>query len=123
VLLVLALAITVSSIFHLILLFIFLKKKIGFLDLGNILSSTSKILIASLSAGLVIYGSLIVLTPNGTNLNIFLQSLLAGVIGILIYFLFVWIFKLEELKVFVSALINRLPWKRMPRDIEGIGSK
>ena len=119
----LALAITVSSIFHLILLFIFLKKKIGFLDLGNILSSTSKILIASLSAGLVIYGSLIVLTPNGTNLNIFLQSLLAGVIGILIYFLFVWIFKLEELKVFVSALINRLPWKRMPRDIEGIGNK
>jgi len=119
----LALAISISTIFHLILLFIFLGNKIGFLDSKNILGSFGKMLVASLIAGLAAYYSLMIYAPSQETLSIFIQGLIAGLIGIAIYFFLTWLFRLQELTVFVSALASRLPWKKMPREIRGIEGK
>ena len=103
----LALALSVSSLFHLFLLFIFLKNRIGFLDEKNIFTSGIKMLISSLIAGLVTYISLEILTLwlNSDTISVILiQTIIASLVGILVYLFSVWLFKLEELKIFLSKL-------------------
>lgn len=122
----LALAFSFGCIFHLILLFIFLKNKIGFLDIKNILFSGAKMALSSLMAVLIVFlslwflGSWINTDTIFGNLTIFI---LASLIGILTYFFFVWLFKLEELKIFSSALVNRLSWSKTPRGLGEIEEK
>ena len=119
----LALAITISSIFHVSILFVFLRKKIGFLDSKNIFSSVGKMLAGSLIAGLIVYFSLMIFTPSQETSSILAQGLIAGLIGIVVYLFLAWLFRLKELTIFVSALASRFPWKRMPRGIDETGGK
>jgi putative peptidoglycan lipid II flippase len=122
----LALGFSLGSIFYLILLFIFLKKKVGFLDIKTISVSGAKMFSASLLAALVAYLSLGFLSSwlgLSIILGVSIQGSLAGIIGILIYFLFAWLFRLEELKIFLSSLVSRLPWKKLPREIGEINGK
>jgi len=93
----LALAVSLSCFVNVVLLFVLLRKKIGFLDMKNILPAGGKMLVASLVSGLAIYWVLMIL-PRG---------FLAGLIGILIYFLMTWFFKLEELKIFLAKIYGK----------------
>ena len=114
----LALALSLSCLAHLILLFIFLRRKVGFLDMGNILSSGMRMILASLFTGLAMYFSINLFN----QLNLLLQTGIVCIIGVLAYFFFAWIFKLEEQKIFLSSLASRLPIK-LPKFMEGIEGK
>jgi putative peptidoglycan lipid II flippase len=122
----LALAFSLSCLFHLVLLFIFLKKKIGFLDIKNISVSGTKMFSASLLAASAAYFSL-GFFASWFNLDtlsgILAQGGLAGIAGLLIYFFFAWLFRLDELRIFLSSLVSRLPWKKLPREIGEINGK
>jgi len=112
----LALGFSLSAFFHLALLFIFLKKKIGFLDDKNIFVSGIKMIIASFLAALTAYLALQFLAPlvnTATGLGLLIQGGLAGIAGLLIYFFFAWLFRLDELKLFLSSLFNRLSEERI----------
>lgn len=112
----LALGFSIGSLIYFFLLFIALRKKIGFLDEVRIFVSGIKMLSASLGAGIAVYIALNLLAPlvnMNTGPGVFTQGLLAGIVGILIYFLLAWILKLKELNLFLSSLFNRLPWKEV----------
>ena len=95
----LALGFSLGSIFYLILLYLALKRKIGFLDSKKIFLSSGKMIIATLIAGLSAY-----LTLQFINQSVIIQGGLAGLIGILVYLLLAWILKLKELKIFLSKI-------------------
>ncbi|MAF20522.1 MAG: murein biosynthesis integral membrane protein MurJ [Parcubacteria group bacterium] len=104
----LALAFSLSCFFHLILLTVFLRNKIGWLDLKKILISSLKMLLACLIAGLAVWFVLRLI-----NQPALIQGGIAGLIGVLIYFFLAWIFRLEELNIFFSSLVSKLPWKKV----------
>jgi len=107
----LALGFSLGSILYLILLFIALRKKLGLLDGKNISVSGLKMIFASFFAVLAAYFSLQFLS----GFAVLIQTGLAGIIGILIYFFFAWLFRLSELNLFLASLFSRLPWKKLPR--------
>ncbi len=114
----LALGFSVGNIVYLFFLFIALRRKVGSFDDRRLFSSGSKILLSSLAAGVFAYislGLLSLLVDTSSGIGLFIQGGVAGIIGIAGYFLFSWIFGLEELGVFVSSFLRRLPLKRLPR--------
>jgi len=99
----LALGFSLGGIFYMILLFVFLKRKIGFIDGRKIFISGFKMILASFLAGLSAYIILQILIIS----NILIQGVLAGLTGILVYLFFVWLFKLSELKFFLNSLLKK----------------
>jgi len=116
----LALGFSIGSLIYFFLLFMALRKKLGVLDEVRIFVSGIKMLFASLGASLVVYISLNLLAPlvnMNTGPGVFTQGLLAGLVGILIYFLLAWLLRLKELNLFLSSLSRRLSWKKLPIEI------
>ena len=99
----LALGFSLGGIFYMVLLFIFLKRKIGFIDGKKIFVSGFKMILASFLAGLGAYIVLQILI----NFNTLIRGSLAGLIGILIYLFFSWLFRLTELKFFLNSLLKK----------------
>jgi len=103
----LALGYSLGSFIYLILLWMFLRKKIIGLAAGkvtgldekNIFITGFKIAIASLLAGLVSY---FIIVFKILAISVFLQGLLAGLSALLVYFLFVFLFRLPEVFIFCS---------------------
>jgi len=106
----LALGFSLGGILYMILLFISLKRKIGFVDGAKIFISGSKMLFASFLAGLGAYYSLQFFN-NLVDINIFFNALiqggLAGIVGIIIYLFISWILKLSEFNFFLKSLFKR----------------
>ncbi|MBU1289842.1 murein biosynthesis integral membrane protein MurJ [Patescibacteria group bacterium] len=126
----LALGYAIGSIFYLILLAVFfrakLRKKFGAgvnLNGKDVLISGIKMVSASFLAALA---SWLFLRSFGEIIchkgvfEICCQGGMAGIIGVLSYFFFAWVFRLSELDLFVKALSRRLPWKKI--SWFGIGS-
>ena len=126
----LALGYAIGSIFYLILLAVFfrakLKKKFGAdikFNEKSIFISGIKMVFASLFAALAswlflrFFGEIICAK---SVFEICCQGGIAGIIGVLFYFFFAWIFRLSEFHLFVKALSRRLPWKKI--SWFGIGS-
>ena len=130
----LALGFSLGSIFYLFLLFVALRKKIADysssgvptlrqggvkgLDEKNIFVSGTKMIIASFLAALTAYLALQFLASlvnTATGLGLLIQGGLAGIAGLLIYLFFTWLFRLDELKLFLSSLFSRLPGKKLPQ--------
>lgn len=104
-------AISVSSIFNLILLMIWLRKLIGQLDGWKIMDSVFRILFAGLGCGLFSYISLqiihyIVITE--TFVGIFIQGFIAGIVGLLGYWLLGYLLNMEEMDIFISSMKKKL---------------
>jgi len=116
----LALGFSLGSILYLTLLFIGLRRKIGFLDGRAMTLSGFKMFLASVSAGLVAYLSLEIalrLINISTVADALIQGSISGILGILVYFFLAWILKVDELSLFLSSLTSRLPWKKVSREI------
>ncbi len=113
----LALAFSIASVFNMILLLTYLKKRIEFFDGLKILKSTSKILVASTIMGIAVYGTLHLLSPIVSNLKatveVGLQLLGAITVGILVYLSIAWILDIEEIKA-LKKLANHFKYK-LPR--------
>jgi len=126
----LALGFSLGSFVYLILLFIALRRKVGNLtpkfgseipknlDEKNIFVSGIKMIVASFLAALTAYLALQFLAPlvdTATGLGLLIQGGLAGIAGLLIYFLLAWLFRLDEFKLFLSSLFSCLPGKKLPQ--------
>ncbi len=112
----LALAISCGSFLWLILLWIFLRRKINFVAVKEIFRSGAKIVFAALLASLAAYATLYLMAPMvnmQTGLGVFFQGFVAGIFGMAIYILFGIIFRLPEAISFWSNLRHRLPWSRV----------
>jgi putative peptidoglycan lipid II flippase len=104
-------AITISSIFELLILLIALRIKIGRLDGRKILSSSWRIIIAALGGGLLAYGILQLAdwyVPTEKVWGLFVQGLFAGLSGILGYTILGTVLKMEEMFIFLTSLHRRL---------------
>ena len=96
----LVLAFSISSIFNLVLLYLFLRIKIGFFDEKNIFQMILKIVPSSLLAGFFSWKILYLIEPflnTRTGLGILIQALIAGFAGIGIYFICCYLLKVKEI--------------------------
>lgn len=128
----LALGFSCGSIFYLILLFIALRRKIAEklrsfafhklesevpknLDEKNIFLASGKMALASALAALAAYLSLpglASLVDTATGLGLLFQGSLAGLFGLFVYLLCAWLFRLAELKLFLTFLFGRFLGKK-----------
>lgn len=108
----LALAYSVASILNLILLYVILRARFGSLDDKKILNSLIKISIASILMAVVAQGVKYFvggLVDMQTFLGVFLQTAVAGLIGVLFYFFITaFLFRLEEVRVIKEWIFNRI---------------
>lgn len=106
----LPLAITISGFIQVILLLIFLKKKIKEFPIKNILNTFYRILIASIIMGIGLYVSLYVfalLFNTATFIGILLQTAISGLISVAIYILFCYLLKIQEMHAVKNLLFRR----------------
>lgn len=105
----LALAFSISSIVNMLLLLIFIRKKVGYLDDTKIIRSALKIILASIFMAAIVWLSkyIIALGVNmQTFIGIFIQGVLAGIIGILAYLIMAVIFRMDEIKIITDWLFK-----------------
>ncbi len=103
----LPLAFSIAGIFQFILLLFFLYKKIGDFKLKEICNSCLKIISASILMSGGVYFTLHLIAPlvnMQTFLGVLIQSAVAGLTGIFIYFIITWALKSPELKAIVPFL-------------------
>lgn len=115
----LALAFSLANILNLLLLWGWLYVKVGALDLKNILLAAVKFVIAALAAGIAAQLMKVIIWPliDMTRFSgVFIQLVASGLVGILIYIFFCYLLRSEELFGFLSALKNRLPFRRVKID-------
>jgi len=115
-----AIGFSLGCIVYTILLWIFLRRKVGGLDSKRIIYSLAKILFASILAGFAAYGALHVfasLVNMRTLIGIFTQGLVAGIVGIIVYAIAGFILKSEEMFSFWKVVSHRLHWpKTTPKE-------
>ena len=112
----LALGFALGGILNMGLLWIFLEEKVGDLKQNEIIFSGFKILLGSLVAGLAAYWTLYFIAPlvdMQTFLGIFIQGLLAGLVGIVVYIIVGLVLRSQEMFSFWQAVSQRLPWSRV----------
>ncbi len=117
----LALGYALGGVAYLILLWIFLERKTGDLNFREILTSGLKIFLASFLAGLAAYLMLQVIdkfVDTHKVLGIFTQGLVAGIVGIIVYFLAGLLLRSQEMWAFYRSFRNRLPFKTVAPDKE-----
>jgi len=103
----LALAFSISSFIQMIMLIIFLRKKIGNLDEKKIIVSISKIILITIMMGAVVQGSKYFLALGvdmNTFVGIFIQGTVSAVVGIVFYFVMALVFRCDEVKIITGWL-------------------
>ena len=101
----LALATSISAIFCTGLLFISLRKKIGAFGMKEITISFIKILLASLGMGVVANLACGILL---NNISANLSLIVSICIGVVFYFVIIFLMKIEEVDTMVTAVKNRM---------------
>lgn len=106
----LALATSISGVISSVILLLGLRKKIGTLGLKNILITTLKILISSLSMGAVSlavhnYLSTILVGSVAIELSALIGAVLAGII---VYVILLWLLKLDEFIWIIKLMKGKL---------------
>ncbi|MBR4949981.1 MAG: murein biosynthesis integral membrane protein MurJ [Clostridia bacterium] len=101
----LALATSISAVSSAVLMYFSLKKKIGKLDERNISFLFIKILVISVIVAAAMYFLYNILL---INLGIFISFAITLVFGVLLYIAFAYIFKVEDIKVFLNSFIRKI---------------
>lgn len=106
----LALATSLSSIIGIILLFISLKRKIGYFGQDKIFKTMIKSIISSIVMGIGTYYSYIYIVRKlGLGMNIeIIAVILSILVGVLIYGSLVYLFKIEEIKIATDMVLKKL---------------
>ncbi len=118
----LALAYSIANILNFIFLWTWLYIKVGDLGIGSIFWSTLKFIIAAVAAGLATQITKALVWPfiDMTRFGgVFTQLCLAAGAGIIIYIVFCYLFKSEELFNFLSILRSRWPFRKVKIDDQG----
>lgn len=117
----LALGYALGGILNMVLLWIFLERKVDDLRFGEIFVSGIKILSASILAGTAAWWFLQFMdkfVDTRTLLGLLAQGFVAGLAGLAIYFLAGLLLRSPEMQIFWQAMKNRLPFKAVAPDKE-----
>lgn len=98
----LAIGFSLATIINLLMLYLALREKLKELNNLVIIISGLKILVASIVAGLSLYGTLYLVAPYVDTLTgpgLAIQTIIAGLVGLAVYLLISYIFGFEELKM------------------------
>ncbi len=117
----LGLAFSISSILNMVLLWLVLRLKLGSLSEKQIFISVGKILIAGLMMGLFIQSFKYIIEPAvrmNTFLGILLQGLIAGLVGLAVYFTVGLILRSPEMLVFKEICQKHLFRKKLPVELD-----
>lgn len=120
----LAFAYSIDNILNFILLWLWMYFTIGNFDIGNIFKSVLKLMASALLAGMAAQLMKVVVWPfiDMTKFSgVFIQLIVAGLSGIIVYGLFCYFLKSEELLGFLSALANHWPFKRANLEVDDQG--
>jgi len=118
----LALAFSIANIVNFILLWVWLYFSVGNLDISNILISVLKFTASAVGAGIAAQMMKVVIWPiiDMTKFSgVFIQLISASLVGLLVYAIFCYLFKSEELLYFITALRNRWPFRKVKVDDQG----
>jgi len=105
----LTLAFSVASIINMLLLLVMLRVKIGYLDDNRIVRSTFKIVFASAALAIVIQRIKYFIAPMvdmQTFWGIFIQTVVAAIVGVLVYLVVAIVLQSEEVGVIRRWLVN-----------------
>jgi len=97
----LALATALSAYFNLLLLIVYLKKRIGKLGLRQILFSSLKILLASIITGIIAYNMCKV------SVNLFISVPVSIASSVITFVVISYVLKSEELKIILSGIFDK----------------
>jgi putative peptidoglycan lipid II flippase len=117
----LALAFSLSSLLNLVLLWVFLKIKVGYLDEARIIWSVIKISVATVAMGFIIQSLKYLVEPYTgtiTFLGIFSQTAVAAVGGLVVFVVISLLLKSEEMMTFIASLRRRLLRKETVPELE-----
>lgn len=117
----LPLAFSLAAIFQFFFLLTFLNKKIDGLKGKEIFSSFAKVFVTSLFMGFIVYFSLRFLDKFFIIEKVWgllIQTVLAGLLGVLLYFAIAFIFKFPELTAIVDSFKKQFQKKIAPSEIE-----
>jgi putative peptidoglycan lipid II flippase len=115
----LALAFSLASILNFILLWVWLSVGVGSLDIGRIFITILKFTVSAVAAGGAAQIMKVIVWPfiDMTKFSgVFMQLIISASVGLLIYFLFCYLFRTEELANFLSSLKRHLPFKKVAID-------
>jgi putative peptidoglycan lipid II flippase len=118
----LALAYSAANIVNFLLLWIWLQRAVGDLDLGRILISTAKFITAALAAGIA---AQILKVPVASIVSmdrfsgVFAQLAVSGLAGLAVYLGFCYLLQSEELSSFLSSITRRWPFKKIRTEDQG----
>lgn len=118
----LALAFSIANILNFILLWLWLSVSVGNLDISNILISVLKFTASAIAAGGAAQIMKTLIWPfidMTTFSGVFVQLIAAASVGTLVYALFCYLLKSEELFSFLASLQNRWPFKKVKIDDQG----
>jgi putative peptidoglycan lipid II flippase len=113
----LAIAFSAASIVNMLLLFIVLRIKLGYLDEKKIINSGIKVLLSATIAGFTIQILKYLIsrtTGIDTFFGIFAQLIISGGIGIITFLFMSYIFKVEEFFHFKNSISRKLFGAREP---------
>ncbi|MFZ2025433.1 MAG: murein biosynthesis integral membrane protein MurJ [Microgenomates group bacterium] len=104
----LGLSTTIASFFNVILLFIYLERRLGSKVLVKLLTTPAKIIIASLVTGVALYIPLKLfdqlIFDTTRTFGLLLLAGVSSVIGLAVYLFLVWMFGVTEAKSFIALL-------------------
>ena len=118
----LALAFSVANIVNFALLWLMLKIDLGELDEWHILFATLKISFASLGAGIAVQAMKFVIVPyiDMTRFwGVLTQGLTAGMTGIVVFVLFAWLTRSEELENLWRSIAARTKREKIETEDRG----
>lgn len=118
----LALAFSIDNILNFLLLWIMLSIRVGDLGTISILKSAGKFILAALAAGLATQLTKIAVAPfidMARFYGVLIQLLASAFSGALVYGLFCYLLRSEELIGFLSALRKRWPFRKVKIDDQG----
>lgn len=112
-----------SMVVQTALLWVFLHRKIGSLNESSIVKVLAKISLAALGMGIVIQGLKYILgtiLDIDTFIGIFIQGLVSGIIGMIIYGLICYMLRVEEMHIFLESFKKK--WFKVKAVDAEIGS-
>ncbi|MEI7891134.1 MAG: murein biosynthesis integral membrane protein MurJ [bacterium] len=107
----LAIAFSVSSVINMLLLLIFLRKKLKIIDGKNILNSATRIIAASIVAGIFTQIAKYIIGTRGeldTFVAVFVQLVVAGSAGLIAFCLASYYFNVKEFFQFTESITKKI---------------
>jgi putative peptidoglycan lipid II flippase len=111
----LALAFSIASIIHFLLLFFWLDRKVGFFDRLRIFLPAGKIFLSGFVMAVFLWMPMRLLDQlifdTTRTINLFLLTVVVTTVGFTIYFLLTWALEVSEAKSFVKFLAKVGQWR------------